>query len=86
MSVQCHVDIVQYEAEILLPEDFYEDRKKRQSQESIEQQKIDELVLAVCQDNVYITLTKSINLHLKLINHLMSCSDQSAFEWQSNFK
>ena len=50
MSLLCIVGIVQYEAEILLPEDFYDGRKKRQSQDSNEQQKIDELVSAVCYD------------------------------------
>ena len=48
MSVQYLADIVQYEADIIRPEDFYEARKKRQSQQPTEQQKIDELVSKVC--------------------------------------
>ena len=90
MSIQCHADIVQYEADILLPEDFYGDEMliKRQSQESNEQQKIDELVTAVCHDAhaVYNFTIKYFFTHKSYIYCLMSCSGQSAFEWQSNFK
>ena len=48
MSVQCLANIGHYEADIMLSEDFYVARKKRQSLQPTEQQKIDELVSKVC--------------------------------------
>ena len=47
-------DIIQYVADIsLIADDFYGDRKKRQSPETSEQEKIGDLVSTVCRD-IYI--------------------------------
>ena len=55
MFLNAILDIVQYEAELILPEDFYEYKKRTPSLDSSEQPKIDELILAVCQ-NMYMLI------------------------------
>ena len=48
MSAQCYPDIVQYEADITLPEDFYEDSEEMQPTATKAQQLIENLLLTVC--------------------------------------
>ena len=57
-----HAGIVQYEADIILPQDFWFS-KKRQTQDVNEQLKIDDLILSVCH-YIYVCVCMYVCVHV----------------------
>ena len=51
-KIQSHTDVVQYEAEIVLPDNFYSDRQRRQSSNEDVEGQIKRLIAEVSQSTV----------------------------------